>query len=122
MNITDILERAPAKISQHCEEENKHYAEMIKLHEEYKRLRAKKYLEMKAKSPQEKQKNAEYILDCNKELCNIKDLELREEIDYRASRQRKENAEHYLQVGLEMGRTKRAEIRGLTDDIRKGGI
>lgn len=119
MNINQVLEQAPSKISLYCVEENKHYAEMIRLHEDYKRLRAKKYLELKAQSPEEKQKNMEYYLDCEEGLCKIKDLELQEEISYRASRQKKENAEHYLQVALEMGRTKRAEIRSLYDDVQK---
>ena len=118
IDINQILSEAPSAIARHCEVENQHYAEMLRLHEDYKRLRAKKYLEMKA-DDKESQKDREYALDCDEELCKVKDLELQEEISYRAARQKKEKAENYMQSALELGRTKRAEIRGLSDVIPK---
>jgi len=116
IDINQILEIAPAKISEYAEKENQSYASMLRYHEEYKRLRAKTYLESRVKNEMTV-KDLEYTLDTNEELCKVKDLELNAEIDYRAWRTKKEKAENTFQSALELGRNKRSELRALGDTI-----
>lgn len=118
-SIDLILEKAPAKISRHTELENKAYADMLKLHEQYKRERAKKYLQRRANEGTVTIKDLEYALDTDEELNAIKDKELLAEIDYRANRERKEYYENEFQSACERGRNVRSELRGLSDTIKK---
>ena len=117
MNINQILEIAPAKISQYCEAENKSYAVMLHKHEEYKRERARKYLTSKVDGATIK--DLEYKLDCDETLCKIKDEELNAEIDYRGFRAKKEKASNTFQAAMELGRTARQELRTLQDTVIK---
>lgn len=120
MDINRILEVAPSKISEYCELENKAYAVMLHKHEEYKRERAKKYLTAKVEGATIK--DLEYKLDCDEELCAIKDQEITAEIDYRNWRMKKDKAVNTFQSAMELGRTARQEMRSLQDTIeQKGG-
>ena len=117
-DITKILYEAPNKIAEFCELENRFYALMIQKHEEYKRAKAKLYLEKKAQG-QITSKDLEYELDCNSDLCFIKDTEIQAEISYRAARAKKERAEHLFNSAVETGRNQRAELYSLNDSIKE---
>jgi len=116
ININQILEEAPAKISEFCTKENEAYAMMEARHEEYKRERAKEYFRQKI-AGNCTAKDVEYKLDMDSGLCQIKDAELLAEVDYRAWRTRKEKAEHLFNAAVEMGRNQRAEMYSLNDTI-----
>jgi len=117
MNIDQVLEQAPAKIAEYAEKENTSYAQMVKLHEEYKRVRAKKYLEAKAlKSGTIPEIDAK--LDTDSELIEIKDAELLAEITYRGWRVKKDKASNTFQSACEQGRNKRTELKALGDTIK----
>jgi hypothetical protein len=115
MDIQETLELAPQKIFLYCSEENKFYALMVRTHEDYKQQRARKYLEMKVMGTSIK--DIDSALDCNEELISIKSKEVEAEINYREQRMLKERASNYLQVALEIGRTKRSELRALGDTV-----
>lgn len=117
--INYYLSHCPAIIAQRAEEENKHYAEMITLHENYKRQRAKLLLEMKAKGDEGTQKEKEYLLDTNEELNKIKDAELEAEINHRAWRAKKEKARDLFEAAKALGYNQRLEWRSGNDTIPK---
>ena len=119
MNIAQILEKAPAKIAEYAEKENEAYALMINKHEEHKRIRAKKYLEKRAREGSVTIKDIEYELDSDSELLQIKDAELLAEINYRAWRIKKNKVDDLLQSAMERGRNIRSEIRGLNNTINE---
>jgi hypothetical protein len=117
IDINTVLETAPSKIARYAEVEVKHYRDMITGHEEYKRLRAKKYLEIRAQETKIPQKDVEYMLDCDPMLCKVKDDEFMSEINYRSWRNKREEADDELQCALEQGRTIRSEQRSLSNSI-----
>jgi len=121
MTIDEVLTKAPSKISYFAERENKAYGDMIIYHEEYKRVRAKKYLERRAKEGTITVKDMEYWLDTNEELQAIKDKELLAEIDYRGHRQKKDHWDDLFNAAMERARNKRTELRNLKDTIGKEG-
>jgi len=119
-NIDAILSKAPALIARHTELENKAYAEMVNKHEEHKRVRAKLYLEKRAREGQVTVKDIEYELDFNEELASIKDAELKAEVDYRSHRQKRQYYENMFEAARSWGANVRAELRSLDDTIRRG--
>ena len=118
MDINKILSDAPAKISEYAENENKCYADMVTWHEEYKRMRAKTYLETKTTKDMTA-KDLDYFLDNHSDLNIIKDKELQAEIEYRSWRQKKEKARDYFTMAMELGRNQRAEFYSLNDTIKE---
>ena len=115
MDIQSVLEEAPQKIYAYATEEIRFYEEMIRMHEEYKFFRAKKYLEAKVKGSSIK--DVEYSLDNEPALIELKNKEITAEINYKKQKALKDRADDYLQVALEMGRSQRAEIRAGLDVI-----
>ena len=115
--INSILERAPAKIAYYCEKENNAYSQMLNAHEEYKRRRAKQYLEIKIKA-ENSIKDIEYMLDCDNVLSGFKDAEIKFEIDYRSWRQKKEKAKDFFEAAKNLGYNLRKNIDGLSDTIK----
>ena len=116
MDINKILELAPAKIAEFTVKENESYAEMLRTHEEYKRLWAKTFLEKKTLESKTI-KELECELDILPELVALKDKEINAEIAYRGWRQKKDNARDYFNAVQEIGRTRRAEMKSLSDGI-----
>jgi len=117
INIEDILEKAPAKIFQYAEEETEAYKREINLHEEYKRLRAKKALEFKARGDVRTAKEIEWLLDTNEELMKIKDEELLAEIEAKGKRNRRDRANDYFESAKAFGWLKRIEWDATNDVI-----
>ena len=117
MDISQILETAPAKIYSYATEEIKFYKEQINLHEEYKRLRAKVGLELKAKGTSLKE--IDWILDNEEDLIELKSREMSAEINYKEQKALKDRAVNYLQVALESGRSLRAEMRAGLDTVKE---
>ena len=116
MDINSVLEKAPAKISEYTAKENESYATMIRTHEEYKRLWAKTFLEKKAVNGKTI-KELECELEILPELMALKDKEIQAEIDYRGFRQKKDNASDHFQAAMELGRTRRTELKSLHDTV-----
>lgn len=116
MEISAILEKAPAAIASYTVAENNAYATMILAGMEYKRLWAKTYLEKKSAGGKTIPE-LECELAIDPALMAIKDKELAAEIDYRASRQKKENARDHFNAAQELGRTRRAEMKSLGDSV-----
>lgn len=116
--INEILEKAPAIISERAELENACYAEMIKLHETYKREWAKKFLSLKA-TTDNSIKEIEATLEIDEELIKIKDLELTKEVDYRAWKARKDKAINMFDMAKQMGFNLRCEQRNLDNIIKE---
>lgn len=114
--INQILLEAPSIISYRAEQENKFYAQMITLHENYKQLRAQKYLETKAKS-EASIKDIEYMLDSDTDLCRLKSEELQAEIDYRKWRADKDKAVNHFEGAKQLSYNIRCEMRSLSDTI-----
>lgn len=117
INITKLLTEAPSKIAYHQEQAGKHYAEMIKLHEEYKRAKYKLYLELKAQGTSANE--AEPKATIEKTITQIKDLELQAEINYRAERQKQDYWNDQFEMAKELGYNKRAQIRSLNDTVKE---
>lgn len=117
MEINTVLETAPGKIYEYASKENEQYALMIRYHESHKRLRARKYLTLRAEGKTIKDADSE--CDCDEEISVIKDKEMGAEIEYRNQRILKDRADDYLQCALEIGRTMRAEIRAGLDTVKE---
>lgn len=118
MNINQVLEQAPAIISQRAEEELKLYEQKIFLEENYKRLWAKKFLEMKAAGGKSlDQIKAE--LENEAELTAIKDKELLTEISYKSMRIKRERAQNMFESAKCQGYIRKAEIKNLNDTIQE---
>lgn len=119
MDINLALETLPAKIAEFTEKENEAYARMLNSHEEYKRTRAKIFLEVKASDHVMSLKQLDYQLDASETLCKIKDQELLAEIDYRAARLKKDFYDNEFQAAMERGRNLRKEMSSLNDTIKR---
>jgi hypothetical protein len=116
MDINLVLELAPAKIAEYTAEENTHYATMLTTHEEHSRLWAKTYLERKAEGGKTI-KEIECELELIPEIIELKSKEVQAEISYRASRMKKQKAVDTFQAAMELGRTKRTELKTLHDSV-----
>jgi hypothetical protein len=117
MDINSVLEKAPSAIASYTMKENEAYASMLKLHEEYKRLWAKMYLEKKASEEKISIKEIECVLEIDKDLSALKDRELVAEIEYRSWRQKKDNAKDHFVAAQEIARTRRTELKSLHDTV-----
>ena len=115
--IQEILEKAPAKISFYVENEITEYQSMQTLHEQYRTLRAKKYLEMKAQGGMT-EKEREYTLDVDTELVDLKNKELIAEINYKGWRNKTNKASDTLQATMELARLARKDMLGVDPTIK----
>ena len=82
------------------------------------RERARQFLVVKAQG-KASVKDIDYLLDCNEQLCLIKDKELQAEIMYRSYRMQKEQFKNEFESACEQGRNIRTEMRNLNDTISK---
>ena len=116
MDISSVLEKAPSAIATYTVKENEEYGKMLVLHEQYKRLWAKNFLEKKALEGKTI-KEIECELEIDPMLSKIKDEEILVEVSYRSWRQKKENARDHFNAAQELGRTRRAEMKSLGDSV-----
>jgi hypothetical protein len=116
MDINKVLELAPSKIAEYTSKENLNYAIMITTHAEYKRLWAKYYLEKKLEY-KKTIKELECELELMPELIELQNKEITAEIDYRSWREKKNKASDTFQAAMELGRTKRTELKTLHDSV-----
>ena len=118
--INAALSTLPAQIARLGEQENTSYALMTRLHEDYKRARARAFFTTKASDPSLKSlKELDSALDNHPALQRVKDDELLAEIEYRGYRLQKERLENEFQAAQEIARNLRSEQRNLNDTIRQ---
>ena len=115
--IQKILELAPSKISFYTENEIKEFQFKEAFHEQYRRERARRYLELKAKG-ETTEKEREYLLDCNSILTALKDKELIAEINFRGWRMKRDRADDTLQATMELARLARKEMGSLDPTVK----
>ena len=115
--INRVLEKAPSVISFFCEQEIKEYQSMQTFHEQYRTLRAKKYLEMKAQGGMT-EKEREYTLDIDTELVDLKNKELLAEINYKGLKNKVNKASDTLQATMELARLARKDMGSLGTTIK----
>jgi len=118
IDINKILETVPAEKARHAEQENESYLKIKSLEFEYKRSRAKLFLEHRATSSASI-KEIEYVLDTDEKLNSIQDQILMAEIDYKKHRLNKERCNDEFQGAMELSRNNRQEWYATHDTVQR---
>jgi len=117
--INRVLDLAPQKATDQAKLEIEQRAIRDTAHIDYKRLRAKKALELKAKKEENKlsEKDREYTLDIDEELCKIEDMQLQAEIKERAYKVEKEYFEKKFESAKAQSYNYGTELKMLGDTV-----
>ena len=117
--INRVLEIAPHKAQEQARLEAGQRAVRDTAHINYKRLRAKTALELKAKKEENRlsEKDREYTLDIDEELCKIEDIELQAEIKEKAYRIEKEYIEERFESAKAQSYNYGTELKMLGDTV-----